>query len=126
MKIVSKKNKTNKEQRSSIMSKFSLYTFFCRIIHGMILVSWTYSIALVMMSYFIPMFSAKVASGMGISYKSEILDILGLWLLPCVFMVLLFLYLTIVSIKVLHEWLKKNFDRSINKHYLQKQTKKQC
>lgn len=117
---------TNKEKKNSILPQFNMYTYFCRIIHGMILAIWTYSVALVMMSYFIPMFSAKLANGMGISYESELLDILGLWLLPCAFMVLLFLALTIISIKVLHEWLKKNFDKSIKKHYLQKQTKKQC
>lgn len=114
-----KENATSNDK----VSKLNPYSIFCHTIHAVILVAWSYSIILVIMAYVIPTFSAYFASSMGITYDSEILDILGLWMLPCIFVVLLLFILTISSIKGLHTWLKKNFDKSIQKHKLQKQTK---
>lgn len=104
------------------VQKLNAYSIFCNIIHGMTLVVWTYSITLVIIAYVIPTFSAYLLTSMGLTYESEILDILGLWMLPCIFVVLLLFALTIFLIKGLHKWLKKNFDKSIQKHKLQKQT----
>lgn len=106
-----------------ILLNFSLYAFFCKVIHALILITWTYSISMIIMTNIIPYIAANFASIMGINYKSKILDIIGLWIMPCSFMILSFTFLFFLSIKVLHIWLKKNFSRSIKKHNLKKQTK---
>lgn len=126
MNIKSNKNNTKKqkrENRKESIPKIKIYAIFCHIIHGAIVAMWTYAISLVMMTYFIPIIAANMANGMGITYESKWLDIIGLWGMPCMFMILLFLYITVTSIKMLHKYLQKNFEKSIKKHYLEKQTK---
>lgn len=122
-----RKNQKNNEKKTGHGSpKCNVYAIFCRILHAMILVTWSYSVCIFMMTYLIPRITASLAIGMGVSYESKMLDILGLWLLPSCFLILMLVILTTVSIKVLHDCLKKNFDKSIQKHYLQKQTKMHC
>lgn len=118
----SSKKEENKTKNDKVL-KLNPYSIFCHIIHGAILVAWSYSIMIVIMAYVIPTFSAYFANSMGITYDSEILDILGLWMLPCIFVVLLLFALTVATIKCLHKWLKKNFGKSIQKHNLKRQTK---
>lgn len=122
-----RKNQRNEEKNTrNTLPKFSVYAIFCRVLHAMILVTWSYAVCIFMMTYLIPMVTASLANGMGVTYESKMLDVLGLWLLPSCFLILLLVLLTVSSIKVLHNWLKKNFDKSIQKHYLQKQTKMHC
>lgn len=114
--------KKNENSRRTVPS-LGLYGFVCKILHGMIVFAWLYCISIFCMVYLIPTSTAYLANGMGITYDSKMIDVIGLWLLPSGFLVLLLVCLTITSIKWINRWLKQIFDKSIQKHYLQKQTK---